>query len=47
MQEQSKKVHDIKAEAALRILEQAWSYYVPEQRPESTVPVYEDLPLAG
>ncbi|WP_425071935.1 hypothetical protein [Sagittula sp. S175] len=47
MQEQSKKVHDIKAEAALRILEQAWAYFTPEPRVVSTMPVYEDLPLAS
>lgn len=47
MKEQKKSVTSLKAEAAVRILEQAWSYYTPEQRPVSTLPVYEDLPLAS
>ncbi|SNS80660.1 hypothetical protein [Antarctobacter heliothermus] len=36
-----------KANAALEALNQAWAYYTPERRPECTVPVYEDLPLAA
>ncbi|WP_323770494.1 hypothetical protein [Antarctobacter sp.] len=36
-----------KAQAALEALNQAWACYTPEKRPESTAPVYEDLPLAA
>ncbi|MGP6088169.1 hypothetical protein [Antarctobacter jejuensis] len=43
MQEQQKS----KAQEAREILEQAWAYYTPQQRPESQMPVYEDLPLAA
>jgi hypothetical protein len=35
------------AAAALRALNEAWAYYTPEKRVESTAPVYEDLPLAS
>ncbi|WP_417206453.1 hypothetical protein [Antarctobacter sp.] len=36
-----------KAQAALEALNQAWAYYTPEKRPESTAAVYEDVPLAA
>ncbi|MFW2588939.1 hypothetical protein [Sagittula sp. SSi028] len=35
------------AERALEDLDQAFAYYTPEPRPESTAPVYEDLPEAA
>ncbi|WGW03907.1 hypothetical protein [Tropicibacter oceani] len=43
MQEQQKTP----AQKAIEVLEQAWAYYTPEQRPASTAPVYEDLPIAA
>ncbi|MBP0481458.1 hypothetical protein [Sagittula salina] len=41
------KLQDAKAAEALKLLEQAFEYYTPVTRPESTAPVYETLPLAG
>lgn len=35
------------AQSALDALDQAWAYFTPEPLKPSTVPVYEDLPLAA
>jgi hypothetical protein len=42
-----KEQQPTKAQAALAVLDEAWSYYMPEKRVVALTPDYEDLPLAS